>query len=441
MNEDVAAAHEAITRWFTGALAVVDPQRAVADAITFDGSTLRIDDRELRLDDVGNLVVLAIGKAANGMARGARDVIGDRITRGIILTKRGHLDGPVEGFDAFEAGHPLPDEDGLAATRVVLDAVRDLSDRDCVIALISGGGSALLELPRDGLSLEDMQVVSRQLMHAGAGIHDLNTVRKALSAVKGGGLRRAVGEARCVSLLLSDVMGNDPSVIASGPTVLSASTADDAQVVIERFGLGDALGDRVRHALTEPAEAPVEIDTSGDVVSVVADNALFVNEIAKRASDEGLRVDILTDPYDGDAGALGREIVQRTRDTGDDVDVIVRGGEATVTVTGDGRGGRNTEMALIAALELPDDGEWIIASLATDGDDGNSGAAGAIADAGTVARARRAGVDPDEALRRNDSASVFEAAGGLVVTGPTGTNVNDVYIAMRTRAGKRETGR
>jgi hydroxypyruvate reductase len=419
--------HEQIRRWFDAAIEVVEPRRAVIDAL--DGLALldKLEDR---------LVVISIGKAAGSMARGARDVLGDRIDRGIILTKYGHLAESVDGFDAYEASHPVPDQNGLAATRAILDVVDGLTERDLVLALISGGGSALLELPHEDISLEEMQSLTTQLMHAGAGIHDLNTVRKALSQVKGGGLRRAIGPARCVSLLLSDVLGNDPSVIASGPTVISSSGPRDAQSVLDRFGLLANLPESIRRTLDRETGGKEDVAVTADKVSVIADNETFVREISRLAEADGLRVMRNPEPYAGDAAALGRDLVEAARGADADVDVIVRGGEATVEVTGNGIGGRNTEMALSAALALDSQSGWVIASLASDGDDGNSGAAGAIADASTVGRARDEGIDPMNALRNNDSASVFRSTGGLVVTGPTGTNVNDVYIALRCRERK-----
>ncbi len=438
MNPAWRQAHETIRRWFDRALTVVDPCESVERALRLDGDRLKVDGAECVLADDGRLVVLAIGKAAPAMARGAARVLGDRIHSGFILTKHGHLSETVSGFAAFQAGHPVPDPAGLEATRQILEAVEGLSERDVVLALISGGGSALLELPREGVSLDLMQDITRQLMHAGAGIHDLNTVRKALSQVKGGGLRRRIGRARCVSLLLSDVLGNDPSVIASGPTVLSSSTREDAWGVLENYGVADSVDGAVRSVLQRVVPQADALDTSGDIVSIIADNGIFIREVARLAREDGYAVELDERPWEDDAGELGKWIVGTTRECDADTDVIVRGGEATVTVTGDGTGGRNTEMALVAALELSEVDDWVVASLASDGDDGNSGAAGAIADPGTAERARVAGVSPENALRRNDSATVFHAAGGLVVTGATGTNVNDVYIALRTQSG---TGR
>jgi hydroxypyruvate reductase len=432
--DDLARARDAIRRWFDAGIDAVEPRKAVTRSLLVEGTALRVGDHMVDLPSEGRVVVIAIGKAASGMAQGALDVLGDRIHSGVVLTKYGHLGTALPGFQAFEAGHPVPDENGLLATRAILHAVEGLASRDLVLALISGGGSALLELPVDGVSLDDLRTTTRALMHAGAGIHDLNTVRTRLSRVKGGGLRREIGEARCVTLLLSDVLGNDPATIASGPTVIPRGEGRTPDEVIAKFGIRDRLPASVRRALAHADRLGTTLDTAGDALAVVADNETFVRAVVQLAREEGLSVTHDPSPYDGDANDLGRQFVEVAGAAADDTDVIVRGGEATVEVLGDGTGGRNTEMALAAALAMERNDRWVIASLASDGDDGNSAAAGAIADGMTAERARIAGVDPAAALVRNDSATVFRAAGGLVVTGPTGTNVNDAYIALRRRA-------
>lgn len=429
-----------IERWFREALASVDPRASVRRALGWDGSTLTVADREVPVSAASRLVVIAIGKAAPAMALGARDVLGERIDHGVVLTKAGNLDVAVGEFHAFEASHPTPDERGLEATRAIIDAVRDLSADDVVLALISGGGSALLELPRDGISLEDVQATTTTLMHAGAGIHDLNAVRQVLSEVKGGGLRRIIGRATCVSLLLSDVLGNDPHVIASGPTVpLPADGAQPGEVV-RRFGVEDALPAPVRDQI-EAYERPPAVADERDVVAVIADNETLVREIRRIVSDEGLRPDVVWHAFDGDARDLGQMLVADARSAPGEVDVLLGGGEATVEVTGDGRGGRNTEAALAAAMALGPGDDWVIASLASDGDDGMADAAGAIADPHSLERGKTHGCDAEVSLAENDSGTYFECAGGLVVTGPTGTNVNDVYVALRVgSAGNQEQG-
>lgn len=421
-----------IQRWFDTAIQVVDPRQAVVRALSVGTGEIMADGQGIPLPEGGRLIVLAIGKAAQSMAEGSRDVLGDRIDCGVILTKYGHLGEPIPRFEAYEAGHPVPDDEGLSATQQILHVVDGLSANDVVLCLVSGGGSALLELPREGVSLKDMQQVTSWLLRAGADIHDLNTVRKGLSQVKGGGLRRAIAPAQCISLLLSDVLGNDPTIIASGPTVKPA-TRLTALDVLDRFGGREDLSPSLISALQAENVVNDVPDAGADVISIIADNALFVDQVAQAARADGFNVILEREPFAGDAHELARDMIRMAREAPDDAEVIVRGGEATVTVTGDGTGGRNTEMALVAALQLGRGDEWVLASLASDGDDGNSRAAGAIADPETVQRARAAGLDPLALLHRNDSAEVFRVAGGLVITGPTGTNVNDVYVAVRCR--------
>ena len=428
-------AQRKITAWFQEALRVVEPRRAVQRAVKLDGSCLTVDGQRVEISPGARVVVIAIGKAASAMARGAQDILGDRIDRGAVLTKEGQLDGEIAGFDLFEASHPVPDERGVRATDRILQMVDGLNGDDIVIALISGGGSALLERPRHPVTLEDMQETTTTLMHAGAGIQDLNAVRSVLSAVKAGGLRRQIGEARCVSLLLSDVLGNDPKVIASGPTIRSVSSADGAKDVVQRFRVWDAVPERVR-ALLGQDEATSESSFSGDddIWSVIADNETLVRELQRRVEADGLRSQLQWEAYDGDAAGLGRLMVRDTRAASADIDVLLGGGEATVQVSGKGSGGRNTEAVLAAAIDLKPDDDWVLASLASDGDDGSANAAGAIADPGSIERGRDAGMDAVACLRENDSATFFRNEGGLVVTGPTGTNVNDIYIAVRVSA-------
>lgn len=427
--------HERIERWFRQSLKVVDPRASVRGALGWDGDALTVQGRRTPVRQESRVIVLAIGKAAPAMARGVRDVLGDRIDRGIVLSKAGTPDAEVAGFRSFEASHPTPDARGIAATREILEEVRGLGPDDVVLALISGGGSALLEMPREGLSLEDVQTATKVLMHAGAGIHDLNAVRQALSEVKGGGLRRAIGRATCITLLLSDVLGNDPHIIASGPTVpLPADAADPAEIV-RRLGVEDMLPAPARQMIAMYSPAPAQIDER-DVVAVIADNETLVRELERIVSGEGFRSRIAWHAFDGDARDLGRMLARDAEGAPDDVDVLLGGGEATVEVTGQGRGGRNTEAALVAAMTMSCGSEWVIASLASDGDDGTSDAAGAIADPGTLERGRETGCDAARSLDNNDSATYLEAAGGLVTTGPTGTNVNDVYIAVRVSGGE-----
>jgi hydroxypyruvate reductase len=380
--------------------------------------------------------VVAVGKAAVAMTQGALEVLHEVIVSGDVITKDGHATAILPPrLRVHEAGHPIPDERGVKATNLAITALNRLEDGIAVLALISGGGSALLEAPRPGVSLADLARTTDLLLRAGAPIEALNAVRSPLSRVKAGGLRTAAPRSPWATLILSDVLGNDPRIIASGPTVPGGSDPLVALEVIERFEVQTQVPLSVRAELGAPSAEPELIHMRDDVLLVIADNGAAVGAAADRASALGLECRVVWQAAQGEAADLGREFVSIVVGVPDSIDVVLGGGEATVTVRGEGRGGRNTEFSLAAALELERQGllDWIIASLGTDGQDAMTGLAGAIADAGTPQRARDAGVDPVRALARNDSQSVFDAAGGSVETGPTGTNVNDVYIAVRAK--------
>jgi glycerate 2-kinase len=432
--EAVDDSAELIRSWFVGALRAVEPERRVRWNLEGGGQQITVGDHVVPVR--GKILLAAVGKAACGMARGAQAALGERIAGGVVITKDGHVDGPVAPpLMIFEAAHPIPDERGVAATQSLLALVGGATEDDLVLALISGGGSALMEAPRPPVTLDDMARTTDLLLRAGAPIGDLNAVRVPLSLVKGGGLRRAGRRARFATLLLSDVLGNDPAVIASGPTVGSSATAASALRILEKYDLTGRVPDSVGVVLTRESElTPVPIPP-GEPVVVVGDNALAVTEMRRLAQRSGRRASMLWNFKEGEASTLGARWVTECQRAPAEVDVLLAGGEATVTVRGDGVGGRNTEFALAAAISMAERGvdDWIVASLATDGQDGPTGAAGAIADGGTVTRAARAGVDASAALANNDSLRVFDAAGGTVITGPTGTNVNDLYVAVRRR--------
>ena len=380
--------------------------------------------------------VVAVGKAAIAMTQGALQALGDVIVSGDVITKEGHATAALPPrLRVHEAGHPIPDERGTTATDLAIAALNRLDDVIAVLALISGGGSALLEAPRPGVSLADLARTTDLLLRAGAPIDALNAVRSPLSRVKAGGLRAAAPGNAWATLILSDVLGNDPRIIASGPTVPGGGDPRLALEVIERFGVLWQIPLSVRAALDAGFEEPGPLRTQEDILLVIADNDAAVGAAADKASALGLESMVIWHAVQGEAAELGREFALAVRDVPESIDVVLGGGEATVTVRGGGRGGRNTEFSLAAALELERLGlqDWVIASLGTDGQDAMTGLAGAIADAGTPQRARDAGLDPIDALGRNDSLSVFDVSGGKVKTGPTGTNVNDVYIAVRAK--------
>lgn len=433
MDDRLQAGRAAIERWYATALAAVEPDAAVRRSLRCDGRRITVDDRGIAIDR--RLVVIAIGKAAVGMTRGAVAVCGEAIEAGIVITKDGHAAGDLPArFRVVEAAHPVPDQRGVDATRAALALVESLGAGDVLLALISGGGSALFEAPRPPLTLAEMAATTDLLLRAGAPIQDLNAVRTVLSSVKGGGLRAAAAPASVVTLVLSDVLGNDPRVIASGPTVAGSPDPARARRLLDRYRIADRVPASVLAALDATSSATTgEVTLTEEALVVVGDNATAVAAVEVAAAADGVRSRIAWREREGEAADLGRAWVEECLRANPDTDLILGGGEATVTVRGDGIGGRNTEFALSAALELARRGEsgWLIASLATDGQDGRADVAGAIADGETAARASAAGIDPVAALRDNDSLRVFDAAGGAVRPGPTGTNVNDLYLGLR----------
>lgn len=379
----------------------------------------------------GRTVVVGAGKASAAMAR-ALETAWDGPLDGLVVTRYGHA-VPTERVPVVEASHPVPDAAGEGAARRILDLAGGLGPDDLMVALISGGGSALLSLPAPGLTLADKQVVNRALLRSGAAIGEMNAVRKHLSAIKGGRLAAAAYPARTLTLVISDVPGDDPGVIASGPTVPDPTTLADARAILDRHGI--AVPPAVAAALADPSN---ETPKPGDPRLARAETVLIarpqasLEAAAAVARAAGVTPLILGDAIEGEAREVGRTmagIALQVRRHGQPLPapcVLLSGGETTVTVRGQGgRGGRNAEFLLGFALAV--DGAPGIFALAadTDGIDGSEDNAGAVCDPGSLARMRAAGADPATLLAGNDSWGAFAASGGLVVTGPTLTNVND----------------
>ena len=417
---------------FAAAVAAIEPSQAVERALQREGDSLHVDDALLSI--AGGVHIVAVGKAAVAMTRGACRALGDAIISGDVITKDGHVDCELPArIRVSESGHPIPDDRGVRATTLALEALHQLPSEAVVLALISGGGSALLEAPVEGVALSDLATMTDILLRAGAPIQALNAARAPLSRVKAGGLRRAAPEADWVTLILSDVLSNDPSVIASGPTLVKRADPARAREVLEEYGIAGDVPASIVNALERAEDEPDLPPAGRDIMSIIGDNASAIAAAAKHARDWGRATEIVWTKAEGEAADLGRAWVEMAAAAPATTDVLLGGGEATVTVRGSGRGGRNTEFALASALELErlSMSDWVTASLATDGQDALTGAAGAIADAETCCRARERGILPEDALRENDSLQVFLAAGGVVITGPTGTNVNDIFIACR----------
>ncbi len=435
---DLRRAFDDIGTIFAGALDRVDPSRLVADAVRIEDGAVIIDGARYPVTDSDRLVVIGFGKASLGMARGIEDALGDRIDRGVVVTKRGspEPDRPLSRFQVMEASHPVPDETSLEAARLILDAVAGLSADDLVLVLISGGGSALVEMPVNGISIADLAGTTNLLLRAGVDIRTLNLVRRRLSRIKGGGLARAAFPARVVNVIISDVLGNPVEVIAGGPTVAVTEHGPSPETIIRRLGIWNALPEPVRFALRGVVPNRPEAGFRVLQSLILADAGLAADGAAGAAREIGYTPVVLGTRFEGEAREFGRfwaAIARHARLTDGPFQrpaCLIGTGELTVTVRGDGTGGRNTEMALAAALEIADVPGVAIASLATDGEDGVTGAAGGVVTGSSIDLALRTGLDPAALLANNDSLRFLDATSGLVVTGPTGTNVNDLYLAL-----------
>ena len=435
-----AGRDEAIALFETG-LAAVDPERLIDEALSLDGRALRVGGERLSIDG-GSVWVLAIGKASAAMARAAEFVLGRRLAGGLAIAPHG-AGGATGRIPVVEAGHPLPDEDGRGAAERIVSIAGRVRDDDIVLCLLSGGGSALLASPPSGVTIADLASVTGQLLGVGTPIDEINTVRRHLSTLQGGGLARLLHPARVRTLVLSDVVGSRPESIASGPTVPDPTTFADAERVLRSRGLWGRLPGSVRRWIDRGVrgEAP-ETAKPGDPIferakaCVLADVGTFLDAVSAAAARAGFAVDRLDRPITGEARAAGRRLGRRLAaraDGGTRRSLLIGGGETTVTVRGRGRGGRNQEVALAAAIELRGLEGVCLAALGTDGIDGPTDAAGALIDGTTVDQALAAGLDPSAALAENDAYALLAATGDLLVTGPTGTNVADVTIGIVDR--------
>ena len=371
----------------------------------------------------GRAVVLGAGKAAASMAKAVEDNWSAPV-EGLVVTRYGHS-MPTERIEVVEAAHPVPDTAGLEAARRMLDIAKGLGEDDLALVLISGGGSALMTLPAEGISFEDKQAVNRALLKCGAPIDEMNAVRKHLSAIKGGRLAAAAAPAQVLTLAISDVPGDDPAVIASGPTVADPSSFADARTILEKYGI--APPESVAQFLASAAEEtpkPGDPRLGRSMLKIVAAPGKVLSVAAEAAWAADYEVEILGDDLEGEARVLGAEHAALAQDRNRAV-VLLSGGETTVTVAGSGRGGRNVEYLLGMALAL--DGAAGIHAIAcdTDGIDGTEDNAGAMIGPDTLARAAELGLDAEAMLANNDAYSFFDALGDLVTTGPTLTNVND----------------
>ncbi|MEA5051701.1 MAG: glycerate kinase [Oscillospiraceae bacterium] len=372
----------------------------------------------------GAVYVVAAGKAAWRMARSAADVLGGALTGGVVITKYGHAQGPIDRLEVFEAGHPVPDENGVRAARRAIELVTPLGESDTVVFLLSGGGSALFEQPL--LPLGELGDITRQLLACGADIVEMNTVRKRLSAVKGGRFAQLCAPARVFSVVLSDILGDPVDMIASGPCCPDPSTCADAARVVEKYGL--SLSDAARALLRK--ETPKQLQNVTTLITgSVGQLCASARETCAALGYEPMVLTASLCCTARDAGSFLASVAQYHA-AGEKPLAFIAGGETVVHVTGKGRGGRNQEIALSAAKGLDGLPCAAVFSVGSDGTDGPTDAAGGYADGGTAAALRARGIDIGAALDDNDAYTALQAAGGLIVTGPTGTNVNDLTVLL-----------
>ena len=432
---------EAVARILAAAVAAVEPGDAVGRQVRLEGLVLTVAGRAYDLSAFRRIRMLGIGKASAGMAEALAGILGRRLDSALVITKHAPAPSAVHRpWPVVLGGHPVPDERSLAAGEAALELLSELEDGDLLFCLISGGGSALAVAPVEGVSLADIQSLTATLLACGARIDEINRLRRRLDRLKGGGVARTANGATVVSLILSDVVGDALESIASGPTAPDPTTRSDARAVIEKYGLGSQVPASILTALESSAETARPGDALFERVqnAIVGSNLLAAQAALKQAAQEGFHPYLLRADLQGEARQAAFELatlLRQAKQTGAPVPApacLLAGGETTVTLTGDGRGGRNTELALAAVRELAGFPGVMLVALATDGEDGPTltadCAAGAVVTGETYRRARELGLQTGEHLRRNDSYAFFAALDDLLKPGPTGTNVNDLVF-------------
>ena len=427
---------------FDAAVKAVDAEQCVRQFVSLDGDILHVAEQTYDLNSYSRVLVVGTGKASPQMGVALESVLGDRISGGVMNTKYEHA-LPLKYIDVVECGHPVPDEAGVGGVKRMVELLDGADEETLVICLISGGGSALAPAPAEGLTLVDKQGTTSLLLACGANIVELNAIRKHLSRLKGGGLARAAFPARVVALMLSDVIGDPMDVIASGPTVPDTATFKTCMDILDKYELIDKIPKSVRTRLEAGLAGDID-DTPkpGDEALsrvqnlVVGSNGLAVTAANQKAKGLGYNTLVLSTRIEGEArevayvyAGIAKEIVA----SGQPVEApacVIAGGETTVLVRGDGKGGRNQEIPLSGAIQLAGWDNVVLFSGGTDGTDGPTDAAGAVADGQTIARAEKMGISALAHLKNNDAYHFFKPLDDLIITGATGTNVADVAFVM-----------
>lgn len=427
---------------FHAGLKAVNPDVCLDRHIRWIDGRLQVGNQQFSMNNINRIYLVSIGKAAAVMAQHAEEVLKNHIHAGLVITKYGH------GFDLnqcriMEAGHPLPDANGVSATKALLDLVSDANANDLVLCMISGGASALTPAPAEGITLEEKRLTTKLLLECGADIHQINTIRKHLSQFKGGQLCRHIKGARVISLILSDVIGNDLDIIGSGPTVPDNSTFKDCKKIFEHFDLWHHIPGAVSCCINKGIAGKIlETPKPNDSLFTNVENRIIgsvsdaLSAAQKEAVCQGFTPLVLSSTIQGEAREAAKvlcAIAKEIRISGNPVSppaCLLSGGETTVTIKGNGKGGRNMELALAAGIELAGTASTLLLSAGTDGTDGPTNAAGAFSDSSTVSRAASAGISARNHLIRNDAYPFFDTLGDLLITGPTYTNVMDLQIIL-----------
>ncbi|MEM2897269.1 MAG: glycerate kinase [Candidatus Bathyarchaeia archaeon] len=437
-------AREIVLSAISIALKESDPTRIVKRHMKLKDETLTIKGQSFSLKGSQRIIVVGAGKACGAMAQALEGILGDRISYGKI----GILKGTKEKYSlrkirTHEASHPIPDENSVEYAKEILGLLNNLSDKDLVLCLISGGGSALMSMPKEGISLEDKKTIIDKLLKAGARINELNAVRKHISMIKGGQLAKKAYPATLISLIVSDVVGDPIDVIASGPTAPDSSTYTDATRVLKKYKLWDETPASIKEVLRKGEAGELEeTPKQGSRIFkrthnfVIGNNKSVCLAVKKYLTNLKINAIVLTSSLEGEAkhvgnvlGSIAHEIFCSNNPVRKPA-AIIAGGETTVTVVGNGKGGRNQELVLGAALKIDGLKGAVIASIGTDGIDGITDAAGAIADGRTVNKGKALGLVPEEFLAKNNTYEFFSRIKDLLLTGPTGTNLNDIAIGL-----------